>query len=318
MSGGKDSTVVFHLACVVAAERGRLPIRVVWLDQEVEWQGTYDYMKPLMYRPDVQPYWFQFPMRLTNSLSHTHGFFTCWDPAARHLWIREQDPLSVRVNPCAPHDRYAYVSKHMHQHCGIAGKRHVGVLVGVRIIESPMRRMMVSKGQWFHQNLIGNTRHFWPIYDFNDQDVWTCIARNDLPYNRVYDFYFRYGVPRHDMRVSFLIHETSIRWIAILQEVEPQTYDRFVRRVPGVSTYAQIHEDLVPQELPAAFRSWREYRDYLLVNLVEPHNRPIFLKLWEGQNSEKWCRDHVRGIVINDIDATKLNAKKLIDRQKGF
>jgi predicted phosphoadenosine phosphosulfate sulfurtransferase len=45
MSGGKDSTVVFRLASVVAKERGRLPIRVVWLDQEVEWAGTSDYMR---------------------------------------------------------------------------------------------------------------------------------------------------------------------------------------------------------------------------------------------------------------------------------
>lgn len=28
MSGGKDSTVVFHLANVVAAERGRFPVKV--------------------------------------------------------------------------------------------------------------------------------------------------------------------------------------------------------------------------------------------------------------------------------------------------
>jgi hypothetical protein len=41
------------------------------------------------------------------------------------------------------------------------------------------------------------------------------------------------------MRVSFLIHETSCRWIGILQEVEPETYDRFVRRVPGASTPAR-------------------------------------------------------------------------------
>lgn len=37
MSGGKDSTVVFNLALMVAKERKRLPLKVFWLDQEAEW-----------------------------------------------------------------------------------------------------------------------------------------------------------------------------------------------------------------------------------------------------------------------------------------
>lgn len=32
MSGGKDSTVVFNLALMVAKEKGRLPLKVFWLD----------------------------------------------------------------------------------------------------------------------------------------------------------------------------------------------------------------------------------------------------------------------------------------------
>ena len=34
MSGGKDSTVLFRMALMVAQERGRLPLKVFWLDQE--------------------------------------------------------------------------------------------------------------------------------------------------------------------------------------------------------------------------------------------------------------------------------------------
>jgi predicted phosphoadenosine phosphosulfate sulfurtransferase len=323
MSGGKDSTVVFHLACRVAKERGRLPIKVIWLDQEVEWQATADYMRTILYSRGVTPYWMQFPFRLTNSMSHTDGFLTCWDPAARDLWIREQDPISVRINPCAPQDRYAYISKHMHAHCDVAGKKHVGVLVGLRMVESPMRRMQFSVGgaayktiKWCHKTVYGNTRTFWPIYDFADQDVWTCIARNDLPYNRIYDAYFRYGVPRRDMRVSFLIHETSCKDLRMLQELEPETYDRFLRRVPGASTFGHLADDIMPKQLPPVFAGWLEYRDYLLENLVEPGNRATFRKLWRGQNSEKWYKEHVRGLVINDVDSTKLHLMEITEFPK--
>jgi predicted phosphoadenosine phosphosulfate sulfurtransferase len=79
----------------------------------------------------------------------------------------------------------------MHAHCGVAGKKHVGVLVRIRLVESPMRRMLFSAGgasyktiKWCHKRLFENTRTFWPIYDFSDQDVWVCIAKNELRYNR--------------------------------------------------------------------------------------------------------------------------------------
>ena len=68
MSGGKDSTVVFNLAMIVAKEKNRLPLKVFWLDQEAEWQHTVDYMESVMRREDVKPYWFQIPFDFTNSL----------------------------------------------------------------------------------------------------------------------------------------------------------------------------------------------------------------------------------------------------------
>lgn len=69
MSGGKDSTVLFRMALMVAQERGRLPLKVFWLDQEAEWQATVDYMQHIMELPEVTPYWYQIPFEFTNTLS---------------------------------------------------------------------------------------------------------------------------------------------------------------------------------------------------------------------------------------------------------
>lgn len=66
MSGGKDSTVLFRMALMVAQERGRLPLKVFWLDQEAEWQATVDYMQEIMELPEVMPFWFQIPFEFTN------------------------------------------------------------------------------------------------------------------------------------------------------------------------------------------------------------------------------------------------------------
>ena len=70
MSGGKDSTIVYQLAKIVAREKGKLPVKVFWLDQECEWQATVDYMDKVMHDKDVKPYWYQIPLDFTNSMHH--------------------------------------------------------------------------------------------------------------------------------------------------------------------------------------------------------------------------------------------------------
>ncbi len=96
-SGGKDSTVVYNLALQVAERKGRLPLPVLFIDQEVEWQGTIDHIAGIMYDARVVPYWFQVPFKFTCSTSHIEeGYFHPWDPAAEDVWIRGRDPLSIK------------------------------------------------------------------------------------------------------------------------------------------------------------------------------------------------------------------------------
>jgi predicted phosphoadenosine phosphosulfate sulfurtransferase len=310
MSGGKDSTVLFNLAREVARERGRLPIKVFWLDQEAEWQATEDYMRTIMYDPEVQPFWFQIPFRLTNSLSFRDNYLYCWREADREKWIREQDPISIKVNPTA-YDRFGDLINWLPSHCDFAGKKHVGVLVGMRVDESPNRRQAITqhaasyKGiTWAHKTLRGNTRVFWPIYDWSSSDIWTAIAQHDWKYNTVYDQFYRYGLKTPQMRVSALIHETAWTSIERLQEVEPRMYNRYLNRVNGVNCFAHFKREIMPSALPALFRDWREYRDYLLENLIEPKHHEVFKRRWHSQDGEEWWKTHVKEIMVNDIDGT--------------
>ena len=50
-SGGKDSAVIFNLAMMVAEEKNRLPLKVMFIDQEAEWKHTIEYMEKVMYDP---------------------------------------------------------------------------------------------------------------------------------------------------------------------------------------------------------------------------------------------------------------------------
>ena len=60
-------------------------------------------------------------------------------------------------------------------------------------------------------------------------DVWHYIVSNDLPYNRLYDMQYRYGVHLRSMRVSNLFHEIAVYQLFYLQEFEGATYAKLAK-----------------------------------------------------------------------------------------
>lgn len=98
VSGGKDSTIVYQLALQVARERGRLPLKCLFIDQEAEWQATIDTMRLIMQNPEVEPLWYQMPIRLFNATSTTDHWLMCWDKAEEHRWMRPQEPNAITEN----------------------------------------------------------------------------------------------------------------------------------------------------------------------------------------------------------------------------
>lgn len=309
MSGGKDSTVLFHMAMAVAKERGRLPLKVFWLDQEAEWMATVEYMEAVLTSPDVKPYWFQIPFEFTNTLSPQKNFVSVWNPEDKKIWIHDQHPLSIKENPCKA-NRFHDLVNALPSYC--TDSENCAVLVGMRCQESPNRRVAITqhrsqfKGITWCKKKVGPTQVFWPIYDFTNDDIWTAIARYHWKYNRVYDLQYQWGLAKQSMRVSALIHETAWHSIEMLQEFEPETYNKFIRRVNGVGTFAHTFDsgDIIPRKLPFAFASWLEYRDYLLVHLVKPEYHELFRRRWKNQHGDLWYKTHVKEIVLNDIDGT--------------
>ena len=309
MSGGKDSTVIFNLALMVAKEKNRLPLKVFWLDQEAEWQATSDYMSYIMHRKDVKPYWFQIPFDFTNSLSFEDNFLRVWDKEKQDKWIRPQSDISIKENPTNK-NRFHDLITYLPSYCDVEDKKHVGVLVGMRISESMIRRMTIGyskakyKGITWCRKPIKNTRVFYPIYDFQDSDIWTAIARNKWRYNKVYDQFYRYGIKGSDMRVSALIHETAWHSIERLQEVEPNLYNKYLDRVAGTNCFSHFGQDILPKQLPSVFKDWKEYRDYLLEAFIKPEYQDLFRKRWEKQDSLEWYKEHIHELMVNDIDGT--------------
>jgi predicted phosphoadenosine phosphosulfate sulfurtransferase len=305
-SGGKDSTVVLELALIVAKKLGRLPLKVMWIDQEAEWEATANYCREVFYRDDIEPYWIQMPFRIFNSASFEQDWLHAWDPLKKADWINPQDPISIKENVFGT-DRFKELFPAIAKYI-FKGEKYAN-LGGIRTQESPMRFGGVTGAltykdiTWGKKEPTGYT--FYPIYDWGFADVWTAIQKFEWKYNTIYDKMFNYGVAPKNMRVSNLHHETAYRSLYMLQELEGNTYNKLCNRLPGISTFSQMQENVLVDELPEMFGSWCEYRDYLLPNLIREDLQIHFQKRFDKQDGEHWAKEHVQEILVNDWTGTK-------------
>lgn len=312
-SGGKDSTVCLELALEVARKKNRLPLKVLFIDQEAEWQHTVDYVREVMYRPEVDPVWIQCPIRLFNAASFDEDWLYCWDEKDKDHWMHPQDPKAITKNVFGT-DRFKPMFAAVER--WLFNNEPFASIGGVRTQENITRYTGLTASlsykdiTWGHIDGKGGYT-FYPIYDWGYDDVWTYIAKNKVNYNRIYDLMFNYGVPTHKMRVSNLHHETAVASLMLLQEVERETYNKLCARLPGISTFSQMQANAITiTELPDMFTSWKEYRDYLLENLIRPDLRDNFRKLWKGQDGDEWYVHHCNEIMIDDWTGTTNNNSK--------
>jgi predicted phosphoadenosine phosphosulfate sulfurtransferase len=317
-SGGKDSVVNFHLTLEVARKKNRLPVNVLFLDQEIEWQGSISIVRGKMEHPDVRPLWMQIPFRLFNSSSATENWLHCWDPAKEHLWMRPKESYSFKENVYR-YDRFNPLLTEIPS--AVFNRQPVAVIGGVRCEESPSRTLGLTKAacyKWVTWGKVHSKRHncyqFNPLYDWHTSDVWKAIHEHGWPYNPIYDAYHQYGMGIKQMRISNFHHETSIQNMFVVQEVEPETYNRAVNRLAGLDSAAKFgFADFFPRELPGMFGDWKEYRDYLLENMIQRDDWKVrFRKRFAKQDAElgdilgkRLWQVQITSILTNDWEGIK-------------
>ncbi len=308
-SGGKDSTVVLNLALQVAGELGRLPLKVCFLDQEAEWDCVIDYIRTVMGDDRVEPMWFQMPLRLFNATSTAEPWLNCWKEGGE--WIREKEPGSITINRynC---DRFKELFTKIVE--VEYPDTRTCYLAGVRCEESPTRMIGLTGDLTYKHITWGKYLNkarghytFYPIYDWNYTDVWVAIHRNGWPYCRLYDYMYQHGISVREMRVSNVHHETAVKSLYFLQEIEPDNWNRLVTRLRGVNTAGQIKREMFAvTELPYMFESWTEYRDYLLVNLIpEGESRTAFGKFF-AKFDEYYIHEPIRAALAQTCIAAIL------------
>ena len=237
-SGGKDSTVLFHLVNAEAKKRKRKFI-LYFQDQEAEYQGTIDFVEWAMLQPNVIPQWYQVPIFMTNAASHEQLFLWAWGEGEE--WVREKHPLAIQKIENQYPKRFYKFNLWVGQQNRKNFKGSFVSIIGLRAEESPDRRFVMfgedSDLFWLRRKTEPNKAY--PIIDWSYTDVWKYLVENNLPYNKVYDKMYMLGGNLRYFRVSNLVHEKAFRCLTDLQVLEPETYDKLERRLKGVHTAAE-------------------------------------------------------------------------------
>lgn len=300
VSGGKDSSVQMQLTRQVLRERDQgETFDVLFVDLEAQYQATIEQMHTLLANSeDVvgDVYWCCLPLSLRNAVSQIQPKWTCWNPDAREKWVREmpdQDVLTVGDNPFDFFEPEMEFEDFVDDFARWYAGQHDGVVadaIAIRSNESLNRfRTLTNEDKqrydgkhWTTQVMHGDdyldAYNVYPIYDWTVEDVWGYVAKEDLPYNDVYEQLWKNGVPLSDQRICQPFGDDQRNGLDQFRRIEPETWEQVLNRVSGVN-FGNIYARTsllgnFGSEKPDHL-SWEEYAVFLLesVGLYSPSLR---------------------------------------------
>ena len=304
-SAGKDSGVMVNLALEVAREKGRLPIDVLILDLEAQYQQTADYIRRVADNPDVNLYWVCLPIHLRNAVSQIQPHWVCWHPDAKDIWVRDlpDHPKVIADEAFFPFFKRGmefeeFVPAFGEWFSAQHGGEPAACVVGIRSAESLNRYrtiMSETKTRWrglgWTTLVTPHVYNAYPIYDWTTQDVWAANGKFGWDYNKIYDLMHLAGVSLHDMRLCQPFGDDQRQGLWLFKILEPETWSKLVNRVAGAN-FGQRHvEEMgnvlgnIRVRLPEGY-TWKRYAKFLLATmppyLAEHYRRKIakFLKVW--------------------------------------
>lgn len=324
-SGGKDSTVLLHLALEVAREEGFGPVDVLFIDLEGQYQATITHVTEMFNRDDVRPWWVCLPINLRNASSLQEPYWCAWEPGREADWIRPmpQHPSVISDPAFFPFYRHRMEFEEFVPEFNewLAGDEPTAILVGIRSDESLnrylaiKRRARVKKCAWTppapdaqtpiawsarDQNR-SNAITFFPIYDWKFEDLWRYTARHNLAYNRLYDRMYQAGVLFSQMRICQPYGDDQRKGLDLFHQLEPETWFRVVRRVAGANYAARYSRQRFlgyrgGLGLPPTFSTWQQYSQFLLQSMPEALRQvyrrriEVFIRWWaeHGYPLDEW------------------------------
>lgn len=300
-SGGKDSSVMFHLAADEARKRGR-KLGVLFIDLEAQYALTIKHVEEMFaeYADCAEPFWVCLPMLLRNAVSQFEPRWCCWEEGVE--WVREKPPQCTTVEfpffvPKMEFEEFMVLFGVWYSE----GKS-TAALVGIRCDESLNRfRTIASKSKEMHGGKRFTTKvaeglfNVYPIYDWKTADLWTYHAKfPGKKHNEIYDRMQLAGVPLSKMRLCQPYGDDQRRGLWLFHLLEPQTWFKLVARVNGANSGALYVEETGNVTgynkiaLPSG-HTWKSFCNLLLKSLPKKTREHFierfrsFINGWKGR-----------------------------------
>jgi len=278
-SGGKDSSVMFHLIMDECLKRNR-KIGVLFIDWECQFQGTINHIESMfeLYKDNIELYWVQLEITTNNATSMIEPLWTSWEKFKKELWTREKDPRAITDEkkfpfyfPHITFEEFVPLFAEWYSQ----GKK-TACFVGIRGQESLNRyRTIVRedvnryKDKRFTVKTTENAYNIYPIYDWKTKDIWAYNNKFKKKYNNIYDLMYKAGLTINQMRIDEPFGDEARKNLWLYQIIEPQTWKKLVCRMQGVnsgSLYSQENGNVLGNlriSLPKG-HTWESFAKFLL------------------------------------------------------
>lgn len=250
-SNGKDSGVLLNLAIEVARRMDKLPVNVLYIDMEAQYDHAIRYTMNTFNRDEVTGWWVCLPLHLRNAVSQFQPHWLCWDPDKKDAWVRElpEHPSVVSDELFFPFFRrgmefeeftpaFAKWFAQGEKACSVVGIRSDESLNRFRTIKSESKITYQNK-QWttklFRDDNESQVYNAYPIYDWRVEDIWTANGRFGWEYNRIYDIMYMAGVSLHKQRLCQPYGDDQRQGLYLFKALEPETWAKIVNRVEGAN-----------------------------------------------------------------------------------
>lgn len=330
LSGGKDSGVLLNLAIEESEKLGRLPVDVLIIDFEAQYQHTIKFLERMAKTGKIRPYWVCLPLSLRNAVSQYQPKWLCWDPNAQDKWVRPYPNVAgVITDPTffpffetgMEFEEFVvefakwYQAKH---------QTSIAALVGIRADES-LNRYRTIKNQHkarFHHHAwttkLGDQMYSaYPIYDWKTRDIWIANGRFCWDYNRIYELMYKAGVSLAQQRLCQPFGDDQRKGLWLYHILEPHTWQKLIERVEGCNFGARYCKDqgrilgYYRFTLPKGY-TYRKYSKFLL-QTMPPHLALHYRK--RIYQFLTWWRHHGHQFGVTHIpdaaDPKLENSKKL-------
>lgn len=247
-SGGKDSSVMFHLVMEEAVQRNR-KVCVMLIDFEAQYKATADHAKEIFerYKDNIELHWICLPIKLRNAVSTYQPSWTCWDKSAKDGWVREMPDYPGVVSdenfypffvPNLEFEEFIIMFADWY-----ANGEKMATFVGIRCDESLNRFRTIAiadkvtyNGKRWTTHVVDNVYNIYPIYDWKTKDIWIYNRISGKSYNQIYDLMHQAGVPLSQQRLCQPYGDDQRRGLWLYHILEPESWFKVVSRVNGANS----------------------------------------------------------------------------------